>query len=143
SATAATQRGLMRLYAITELKELRMQVRHLPGLGDAKLRLAPIVPAAEFERALVGLLARKAFVEGEPPVRTREAFDAVRAQRARRIAEAACEIAPWLPSLADAYHAARRGWESLSPSTAGPLLADVKQQVQWLTAPEFLSIVPW
>jgi len=143
SATAATQRGLMRLYAITELKELRTQVRHLPGLNDAKLRLAPIVPAAEFERALIGLLARKAFVEGEPPVRTRAAFDAVRSQRARRIAEAACEIAPWLPALADGYHAARRGWESLSPKTAGPLLADVKQQVAWLTDHEFLSSVPW
>ncbi len=143
SAAAATQRGLMRLYALTELKELRTQVRHLPGLNDAKLRLAPIVPAAEFERSLIGLLARKAFVEGEPLVRTRAAFEALRSQRARRIAEAACEVAPWLPALADAYHAARRGWESLSPKTAGPLLADVKQQVQWLTDRGFLENVPW
>jgi ATP-dependent helicase HrpA len=141
AAIAATRGGLVRLFSLAERKELRGQVRHFPGLSDAKVRLAPILPAAIFEDALTDLLARKAFVESMPITRTRDAFEALRGERGRRIAEAACEIAPWLPALAEGFHAARRGWESTGG--VGPAVADVKSQVAWLAFPGFLSTVPW
>ncbi|MGV3485171.1 MAG: ATP-dependent RNA helicase HrpA [Planctomycetaceae bacterium] len=145
AATAASQlqRGLMRLYAISERKELRSQVRWIPGLAEAKIRLAPILPSAHFEDALVDLLARRAFVEQEPNVRTRAAFARIAAERAKRIAVAAQEIALWLGPLADAYQAARAGWESYSGSRAGAVIADVRHQIQWLTPKDFLSVTPW
>lgn len=139
---AATRGGLMRLFSITERKELRGQVRHFPRLGDAKVRLAPILPAATFEDALVDLLARRAFVEGHTIVRSRAAFEAARGERGRRIAEATCEVAPWLPAFADAFHAARRSWESLGTDRTGAV-ADIKRQVAYLTQPGFLCATPW
>ena len=142
AAVSATRGGLMRLFSIAERKELRGQVRHFPGLGDAKVRLAPILPAAIFEDALVDLLARRAFVEGSVIVRSRAAFETVRGERGRRIGEAACEVAPWLPALAEAYHAARRSWESFGNDRTGAV-ADIKRQVSFLTQPGFLCATPW
>lgn len=142
AAVAATRGGLMRLFSIAERKELRGQVRHFPGLGDAKVRLAPILAAAIFEDAWVDLLARRAFVEGSAIVRSRVAFEAVRGERGRRIGEAACEVAPWLPAFADAYHAARRSWESFGADRTGAVV-DIKRQVAFLTQPGFLCATPW
>jgi len=141
-AQSSTRSGLMRLFSLTERKELRAHVRHFPGLGDAKVRLAPILPAAAFEDSLVDLLARKAFVEGVSLIRTRAAFEATRNERGRRIAEAACELAPWLPAFAEAYHAARRGWESCGADRSGAV-ADIKRQVAFLTYPGFIAATPW
>jgi len=128
---------------ITQRKELRAQVRHLPGADNAKLKLAPILPMAAFENALVDLLARRAFIENTGPIRTRDAFQKLSGERVRRIAEAACEIGPWLPALTESYHQARREWESIPASDRSGLLADVKEQVRQLTFPGFLSSVPW
>jgi len=142
TALSSTRSGLMRLFSLTERKELRAHVRHFPGLGDAKVRLAPILPAAVFEDSLVDLLARRAFVEGTSLIRTQAAFEATRNERGRRIAEAACELAPWLPAFAEAYHAARRGWESGGGDRTGAI-ADIKRQVTFLTYPGFIAATPW
>jgi len=142
-ASSELQRGLMRLYALTEKKELRSQIRWIPGFAEAKIKLAPIVGAAHFEDSLVDLLARRAFVEGERDIRTRVVFDRIASERGKRVAIAAQEIAPWLLPFANAYQAARSEWESLKGPRAGAVLADVRQQVQWLTPASFLSITPW
>ena len=142
-AAAQHQRGLMRLFALSERKELRSQVRYLPGLAQAKMKLAPIIGAASFEDSIADLLAMKAFVDGEPETRTKDAFTNLASQRAKRIAIAAQDIAPWLSPLADAYQAARGAWESLSGPRAGAVAADVRSQVQWLTPDNFLAITPW
>ncbi len=143
AAQNATQQGLMRLFAITERKELRSQVRWIPSLADAKIRLAAIVPSSQLEDALVDLFARRAFVEGENVIRTREAFERRASERGKRIAMAAQEIAPWLMPMAEAYQSARRSWESFSGPKAGAVVADIRSQVEWLTPPAFLSVVPW
>lgn len=143
AADQATLRGVLRLFVITQRKELRAQVRHLPSADNAKLKLAPILPVSIFENALVDLLARRAFIENSGPIRTRDAFQKLSGERVRRIAEAACEIGPWLPALTEAYHQARREWESFPANDRSGLLADVEEQVRQLTFPGFLSRVPW
>ena len=143
SAEVATRAGNTRLFAITERKELRRQVRWLPDADRAKIRLAGIVSAAEFETAMIGLMARLAFVEGESPVRTRDAFRSRRGERARRIAHAAQEVAGWLRSFAENYFQARREIESLSGDRFREARDDVTEQIRWLTPERFLSRIPW
>ena len=142
-ANSELQRGLMRLYSLTETKELRSQVRWMPGLAEAKIKLAPIIGAAQFEDSLVDLLARRAFVEGERQIRTSAEFNRIASERGKRVAVAAQEIAPWLLPFANAYQAARSEWEALKGPRAGAVMADVRQQVQWLTPMGFLSVTPW
>jgi ATP-dependent helicase HrpA len=143
SAQVAMQGGLTRLFSLTERKELRSQVRWIPGLAEAKIRLAPIIPAAQFEDALVDLLARRAFVEGEKSIRTKAAFDRLASERGKRVAIAAQEVAPWLVPLAESYQAARKAWEGMAGPRAGAVIADIRNQVQWLTPAGFMSITPW
>jgi ATP-dependent helicase HrpA len=142
ASATATRGGLIRLFAISERKELRAQVRHFPGLGDLKVRLAQILPTATIEDDLVDLLARRAFVEEVAMPRSQSAFDALRGQRGKRIGEAACDVAPWLSAFADAYHSARKGWEAMKNDRTGAI-ADIKRQVAYLTQPGFLRATPW
>ena len=143
AADAASRSGLTRLFAITERKELRGQVRWLPAMDEAKIKLGGLVSTASLESSLVDLLARMSFVENEPVVRTRDEFARRRSERGRRIAEATQELAGWLSSLSEAYFDARKQIESTSGNRYGAALGDVKQQVKWLTPDSFLSKVPW
>lgn len=143
SAERAHRRGVTRLFSLTQHRELRGQVRHLPGWEQAKLKLAPILSTATIEEAVIDLMARRAFVEGAGAIRGRDEFRSRSGQRARRIAEAACEIGPWLPAFADAFHQARRHWEALPLADPSGIVEDIRGQVEGLTATGFLAFTPW
>jgi ATP-dependent helicase HrpA len=144
AADAALRQGVLRLYALSEHKELRAQVRWLPSLPQSKLQLTGIVSVAEIENALIDLLARIAFVEGETVVRTRTDFETRRGQRGPRIAKATQDVAPWLSTLGESYFAVRRTLESLpAGGRHAAMIHDVRQQLAWLCYPQFLSRTPW
>lgn len=146
SAEASIKRGTTRLFAIGERKELRSQTRHLPQLEEAKIKLSGVISSSEIEAALIDLLARLAFVENEPLIRSQQAFEARRGDRASRIAIAAQELATWLVRFAEASFAVRKAMESVSESASGRrrnLLDDLDRQLQWLFYEGFLSLTPW
>ena len=143
SAEASTRLGLMRLYAIANRKELRSQVRHLPSWEQAKIKLTGVVSSGEMESSLVDLLARIAFVENQPIVRTPREFESRRTNRIERIAKATQEVATWLTALADAYFDARRQLESANKNKNGVAIGDIRSQIKWLMPPDFLSFTPW
>jgi len=144
SADASLRQGAMRLYALSERKELRAQVRWLPSLEQAKIKLSGIIAANEMEGALIDLLARIAFVEGENVVRTREEFESRRSDRGERIAKAAQEVASWLGELGDRYFVVRRSLESIHCRDRFIDVAkDTREQLDWLLCNQFLSVMPW
>ena len=143
SAGASTRLGLMRLYAIAERKELRSQVRWLPSLEQAKNKLTGVISASEIEANLIDLLARIAFVENQPLVRTKEEFESRRKTRAERIAKATQEVAVWLTTLSDAYFDTRRQIESTNKNTYAHAITDIRNQISWLMPADFLSFTPW
>jgi ATP-dependent helicase HrpA len=143
AAEAVMKQGLTRLFAIAERKELRRQVRWLPELDQIKLKLSGSVPGETLESSLMDLLARIAFVENQPRVRSSADFETRRERRGERISAAVQEIAQWLQSLGDAYLKARSSIESLSRSNFSEVANDVEQQMNWLVHPEFLATTPW
>lgn len=143
SAAAAHAGGTMRLFAIKEHKELRSQVRWLPGGKQARILLARVIPADTFEPALIDLIARIAFVEQQPLVRDAATFEQRRQQRAEKIAVATQQIAKWLPAWGEAYHEARSGWETPRGDRESVPLDDIRRQVAGLTEAGFLSRFPW
>ena len=112
SAESSLALGCVALFARTEKKELRGQVRWLPSLEQSRIKLSGTVSAKDLENALVHLLARIAFVESEPPIRSQEEFDKRRSDRGRRIAEATQEVATWLTAMADQMFEVRKSLES-------------------------------
>ena len=143
SAESSIGVGMTRLYAITERKELRNQVRWLPSLEQAKVKLSGVVPTGKIEGALCDLLAKIAFVEGQPVIRTAEEFEKRRSERGRRIAEATQDVAGWLSGFADAYFSVRRALESTTQARQNETLGDIRQQIEWLFPDEFLTITSW
>ena len=142
SAEAVSRGGLMRLYAIAERKELRSQVRWLPSLEQAKIKLSSVISSSQMDQTLVDLLARIAFVETQPIVRTKDEFDARRTNRAERIAKATQEVAIWLESFSDAHFELRKVLESMR-SLDPDAKADIDNQMKWLVTDGFLSFTPW
>jgi ATP-dependent helicase HrpA len=143
AAEASLLLGSTRLYAIAQCKELRSQARWIPSLDQAKIKLSSAISSESIERSLVDLLARIAFVESEPMIRSRDQFESRRDERARRIAEAAQQVAPWLEAFADGFFAARRERESLSSERFASASSDIQQQIDWLLPERFMSVTPW
>jgi ATP-dependent helicase HrpA len=132
------------LFSRTEKKELRGQVRWLPSLQQAKIKLSGIVPSKDLEDRLQRLLARIAFVENQPDIRSQTEFDLRSNQRSRRIAEATQEVATWLDSLAEAYFETRSELEEFAGNQRfADALADIRNQLAWMTFDDFMVQVPW
>ncbi|MGI9473137.1 MAG: DUF3418 domain-containing protein, partial [Rubripirellula sp.] len=144
TAEASIRNGVAKLFAIAEQKELRGQVRWLPDLESNKVKLSGFVAAGNLETSLMELLARIAFVEKQPLVRTRDAFNDRREGRSARIAMATQEVATWLTNLSDSSFAVRKQLEGLGRSERfAAVAADVRSQLDWLLAEDFLSLTPW
>jgi ATP-dependent helicase HrpA len=143
AADASSRLGLTRLFATACRKDLRAQVRHLPAIADAKIKLSPIMSASVLEPSLAELLIRLAVVEKRPMIRTSEEYAARLAEAPSRIGEATQDVSGWLPKLTAAYHAMRIAREETSPAKFPAVLADVDDQLAWIFSDGFLSWTPW
>ncbi len=144
TADVAIRNGTTRLYALVERKELRNQVRWLPDLQAIKVKLTGLIAADNLENSLIDLLARIAFVEKLPVVRTRDEFNARRQNRGQRIAIATQEVAAWLNGFAEHAFIVRRELENSRKNTRiVSVCDDVQAQLDWLIHPRFLSCTPW
>ncbi|WP_436714730.1 ATP-dependent RNA helicase HrpA [Roseiconus lacunae] len=143
AAEATHRQGLTRLYAIAERKELRRQVKWLPELDRIKIQLSGLKIGHEIESLLIDLIARLAFVEKQPLVRSRDEFEQRRTDRGERIAVAVQEMAKWLASLAQAYLTLRSDREEFAASRFSQADHDIRRQLQWLFCDRFLAITPW
>ena len=135
--------GVTRLFALTERRELRAQVRWLPGFEQHRVKLASLLKSQSWQDALPDLLARLAFVEGQSEVRSAAEFRSRRANRAQRIAIATQWVAQWLPKLADAFHRFRGQWETFPRERLPQVVEDIARQQAWLARDRFLAETPW
>ena len=143
SAEVGIRAGTTRLFAITERKDLRNQVRWLPSLEQVKVKLTGAFSGRNIDESLADLIARISFVDDQPIIRTRAEFENRRSDRGRRIAEATQDVAEWLAEFSEAYFLARRALESTPPARYAELHADIQQQNSWLLPDNFISIIPW
>ncbi len=143
AADATSRLGLTRLFSIACRKDLRAQIRHLPGIADAKIKLASIIPGSTLESALAETLVRLAVVENRPVIRTAEEYAARLAEAPGRIGEATQDLTAWLPKFTASYHAMRYAREETSPVKFAAVLADVDEQLAWMLSDGFLFWTPW
>lgn len=144
TAEIAISNGVTKLYAMCERKELRNQVRWLPELQAIKVKLSGLIKADALEDSLIDLLARIAFVEQLPVVRTSDEFNGRRRDRGQRIAVATQDVAAWLGNFAEHTFIVRRELEnSRGSERMANVCSDVHQQLEWLIHPHFLACTPW
>jgi ATP-dependent helicase HrpA len=141
-AEELSQRGWLRLFAIKFRRELTNQAAHLPGLEKWSVLLARLVSPAALREQLRDLIARIAFIDDQPTLRDVVDFEARTLDAVRRISIATQEVAPWLPNLAQQYHAIRLAIES-APGPWQEVADDIAEQLADLTSEQFLSRVAW
>lgn len=77
-------------------------------------------------------------------MRSKVVFENRRAERGRRIAGAAQEVAVWLKNIAEQYFAAWRELESLDHGGQfSGTVGDIRSQLDWLFSESFMAATPW
>lgn len=143
-AEHSIRRGTARLFFLAEKKEIRTQIRHLPDLETAKIKLANVIPARDFDNRLMDLLSRIAFVENESPIRSRTEFVKRQGTALQRISGASQEMARWLSQWMESHFKLRRLLEEKSTWLRDLRIYDsVSDQLSWLYHDEFLVTTPW
>ncbi len=134
--------GWMRLFSLKHHRHLRGQVAHLPNFEKHSLLLGHILKAEPLRNQLQDLIARIAFIDGRPPLRTRDDFEMRNLRAVEQISIATQHVAVWLPKLAESAHQVRLRVEAM-PATWREVSDDIRQQMSQLLAGDFLKTTPW
>jgi ATP-dependent helicase HrpA len=134
--------GWMRLFSIKHHRNLRGQVAHLPQLERASMLLGHLMKADELRSQLQDLICRIAFIDGKPPLRNNEDFEARNLRSTEQISVATQQIAAWLPKLGEAVHQVRLRMEAV-PDAWREVRDDIRDQFNALFTRDFLQFTPW
>ena len=142
-AARQTRSGLRRLVVLAAGRELRTQVQWLPGLERMTLSAASL-GNFDLRGQLAELVADRAFLADRPIPRTKADFDGLVEAGRQRIGLAVQEVLELAGPLWEDHHQARLALEEAAATTKFQhALADVGQQLDWLTGPDFLTSTPW
>ena len=134
--------GWMRLYSLKHHRNLRGQVAHLPGLERSSVLLGNVLKSDQLRGQLQDLIARIAFMDGQPLPQNRDDFETRNLRAVEQISIATQSVSAWLPKLAEASHEVRKRVESL-PATWREIADGIREQLRDLLAVGFLTTTPW
>ena len=138
-----TRLGALRLFALSEHRELKTQVRWLPQLEKIRLYAAPLAAERPMEDQLIDLIAARAFYPTDEIPRDAETYEAMRNLGRRNILPAVQETTKLIAALFDAYHETRLALEQTRPATWQYALDDIRCQLSALLPTGFLATTPW
>jgi len=142
-AQRLTRMGVLRLFVLTEHRELKAQVKHLPQIERIRLYAAPLSKAQPIDDQLIDLLASRAFYQSDEVPRDPDAFEAQRLFGRRHSLPSVQEITKVTLPLFEAYHEVRLALEQPRPATWQPALDDIRDQLAALLPPGFMVATPW
>jgi ATP-dependent helicase HrpA len=143
-AERLTRLGVLRLFEISERRELKTQVRWLPSLAQMTLFAAPLCKERALEEQLVDLLAARAFYSTNNEIpRDADDFEARRLIGRRHIVPAAQEVGKLAPQIFEAYHEVRLALDTSRPAAWRYAIDDMRRQLEQLTPPNFLIATSW
>jgi ATP-dependent helicase HrpA len=141
-AERMSTQGWMRLFSLKHHRHLRAQVAHLPNFEKSSLLLGHVLKAEPLRNQLQDLITRIAFIEGRPPLRTRDDFETRNLRAVEQISIATQHVASWLPKLAESAHQVRLRVEAI-PATWKEVSDDIRSQLSELVGKDFLRTTPW
>jgi len=151
-AERSTRLGALRLFVLSEQRELRTQARWLPGIEKIRLYAAPLASTRPIEDQLVDLIAARAFYAGsggpsqhDTIPRDADAFEAQRLIGRKNILPAVQEVTRLVQAIFEAYHEVRLTLETQRsrPTTWKYALDDETEQLLALLPDGFLTTTPW
>lgn len=131
-----------RLFQIAQQKNIQSQVRWIPELQNLSMAFAPWISSDRLNDILSRRLADLAFIDEEPLIRTKSAFESRLSESARRIPPAVQTIANWVKDFARELSAMRLRFESQTGRLRPEIRSDVEAQLKNLFGEDFLR-APW
>lgn len=134
--------GWMRLFALKHHRQLRSQVAHLPQLEKVSVWLGHLLKTDELRNQLQDLIARNAFIEGQPLPTGKEGFEVRNLRSTESISIATQQVSQWLPAFAENLHRLRLRMED-APQLWKEVFDDVRSQLDHILPRNFLSSTTW
>ena len=133
---------LGRLFVLDAYGHIMPHVDWLPGLERMRLHAASMGPF-DLRQELCELIADRAFLADQSPVRTRAEFEDRRSAGRERIGLAVQDVASVVDPLLEAYHEARLALERAETGRWRYAMDDMWDQLRNLVPPGFLTATPW
>ena len=137
-----TRRGVRRLFVLASRRDLTAQLGWLPKIQEMRLWSASI-SGFQVDRQLVDLIAERAFLASQPIPRTEDQFRRQLKAGKASIGPAVQDVASLVPEVLGAQQRVRRALQKWKGSRCQYAFDDVRKQLAFLMAPEFLSETPW
>jgi ATP-dependent RNA helicase HrpA len=142
-AARQTRLGALRLFVLAEHRELKTQVRWLPGLEKIRLHAAPLASTRPIEDQLIDLVGARAFYAVESVPRDADTFEAQRLAGRRNILPAIQEVTRLVAALFEAHHELRLALEQAKAATWQYATDDLRDQLAAILPDGFLTKTPW
>jgi ATP-dependent helicase HrpA len=145
AASASTHRGVRRLLALACKDEVGHRLGTIGGAAAIESMykwFAPLGPPAELRAALIDLIVERAFLYGQPAIRTREAFDQRQTANWGRLGQATIEVATGVARILESRHKVAAKLGSGVPRTWAVSVADIREHAAYLMPKGFLTLVP-
>ncbi|MEQ6340907.1 MAG: ATP-dependent RNA helicase HrpA [Gammaproteobacteria bacterium] len=142
AAHHAMQRGLLRLYMTQLPQQIKYLEKNLPGLQTMCLHYVPLGRCEELKQDLVAAAVTRAFLDTSLP-RTQQAFEQRKEQGKARLPTLANEICTCIQATLAEYAAIQKGLKAPLPPACQPALTDIKDQLQRLIYPGFVTRTSW
>ncbi|WP_437186618.1 ATP-dependent RNA helicase HrpA [Planctomicrobium sp. SH668] len=142
AAVAATRRALVKLFLLSDEKKIAEQVKNLPKIDNLSMQAMSLSDGKFFRHHLAWRIAEAALFRNDTFPRDENEWNA-KLKQARGLISIASQdlIAVLGPMFTELSHV-RKLITKQHPPALSPLINELKQQYQELTAPGFLANVP-
>ncbi len=142
-AQRLTRLGALRLFVLSERRELKAQVQHLPQIEKIRLHAAPLAKHHPIDEQLIDLLASRAFYQKDEVPHDADEFEAQRLIGRKHIVPSVQEVTKVVGPLFAAYHELRLALERPTPASWKYVIDDLREQQAALLTSGFLASTSW
>jgi len=141
-AQNVTRSGVRRLFVLQVENELAVHVEYLPQLDEMASLFAPLGSAAELQSGLIELIADRAFLGDDLPVRSQTEFERRLRSRWNELWSVASDMAGLVARILNAFHPIHLKLADADNPYWWPAITDIRSQLDHLLAPGFLVNTP-
>jgi len=143
AATVATRAGTRRLFMFEAAEPLKRHTAYLPGIERLVLQYATLGKPSQLKSLIQELVADRAFIGDQLPVRTEKEFAFRVSLGMQRIGPAMNEAMPLVSGIFASYQAVQAQLGASKAAAWEASLADIREQLGHLMPSEFLVTVPF
>ncbi|MBL9002100.1 MAG: ATP-dependent RNA helicase HrpA [Phycisphaerae bacterium] len=142
-AEANTERGIRRLFVLSARDELFHRVESLPGWDELRRQHRALGSDDELRDALACHIADRAFLFGQPRIRSAAEFESRQQEAWGRLGQATIEIATAAGKVLDARFKVAARLAGGTPRQWAASVADMREHAAYLMPRGFMKSLPW